>query len=256
VSRPVAIVSGGASGIGGACAAALARDGHDVAILDRDEGALAAAAERLRATGARVEALAADATDAAAVAAALERCREALGPVAVAVGAVADERHGSALEIAAAELEQSVANTLGAALALVQGASRQMIEAQQPGRVVLIGSLHATIAFPGTAPYNVAEAALAGLARSFARDLLAHRIAVNVVEPGWIDTPGERRWHPEERLRAAGAAHPWGRLGRPEDIAEAVAFLASPAAAYITGASLRVDGGMSLAMTDLPEEPR
>jgi glucose 1-dehydrogenase len=256
MSRPVAIVTGGGGGIGGACALALARDGHHLAILDRDAERLEASAERLRAAGARVEAIVGDAAEEGTVAAALERCREVLGPPEVAVGALAEERHGSALEMSAEDLRQSLELTTGAALALVQGAAREMIAAGRTGRIVLIGSLHATLAFPAAAPYNVAEGALAALARSFARDLLAHRIAVNVVEPGWVDTPGERRWYTDEQIAAAAAAQPWGRMARPEDIADAVAFLASPRADYITGATLRVDGGMSLAMTELPEGPR
>ena len=81
------------------------------------------------------------------------------------------------------------------------------------------------------------------MAFSIAGELAPHRINVNVIEPGWTDTPGERRYYSEEELRAGGAKLPWGRLGRPEEIGKAAVFLCSDDADYITGACLRVDGG-------------
>lgn len=255
MSRPLAVVTGGGGGIGGAIATALAAAGHDLVLIDRDGAALDAACERLAAAtpAATTLAFVADASAPEAVAEALAETRATAGrALDVAVGTISHEQHGSALELTPEALRASVEGTAGAALALAQPAARQLIDAGKPGRIVLIGSLHATLAFPGTAAYNTAEAALLALARSLARDLLQHRIAVNVVEPGWIETPGERRFHSEERLAAAAAAHPWGRLGRAEDVAAAVAFLASPGAEYVTGTTIRVNGGMSLAMTELP----
>jgi NAD(P)-dependent dehydrogenase (short-subunit alcohol dehydrogenase family) len=248
----VAVVTGAAGGIGGACALALARNGDHVALLDRDATGLEAIAERLAATGVRTMPLVVDAAAPAAMAAALDRVGDELGPVEVAVGTVSDERHGSALEASDEDYLAGFAGTVGAALALARPAVARMVAAGLGGRLVLVGSLHGTLAFPAAAPYNVAESALRGLARSLARDLLAHRIGVNVVEPGWIRTPGEARWYSDEQLDEAATRQPWGRLGRPEDVGAAVAFLASPEAEFITGTALRVDGGLSLAMTDLP----
>jgi glucose 1-dehydrogenase len=91
--------------------------------------------------------------------------------------------------------------------------------------------------------YNAAKAGLTHMATSIAVELCRHRINVNVIEPGWIDTPGERATFGEEQLRERAATLPWGRLGQVEDIGRAAAFLASEDADYITGAVLRVDGG-------------
>ena len=93
------------------------------------------------------------------------------------------------------------------------------------------------------------KAAINHLARTLANELTPHRINVNVINPGWIDTPGERNFSTEEELQEGGKHIPWGRLGTPEDIAAAAAFLCSDEADYITGSTLRVDGGFVLGMT-------
>ncbi|MBM7788011.1 SDR family NAD(P)-dependent oxidoreductase [Tenggerimyces flavus] len=246
----VAVVTGGAGGIGSACARALAEAGHAVAVVDRAAESVERVVTSLRSDGHTALGIVADATSGIAVA--LAEIRSALGPVSVAVSAVAHEEHAPTLSLQPEQLERALSGTVKGALTYWQLAAQQMIEAGQGGRIVVVSSLHATLPFTGAAGYNAAQGALRAMALTFARDLIPHRVTVNLVEPGWIDTPGEREFYIDEELRLAGERHPWGRLGLPEDIAAAVAYLASPGAAYVTGATLRVDGGMSLAMTELP----
>jgi glucose 1-dehydrogenase len=94
--------------------------------------------------------------------------------------------------------------------------------------------------------YNMAKAAQDQMARTAAVELLRHRIRVNIIYPGWTDTPGERKYFTEEVLQRAGAALPWGRLARPEEIARGVVFLVDPASDYINGTTLSIDGGSQL----------
>ena len=121
-----------------------------------------------------------------------------------------------------------------------------MISQGSGGNIVVISSVLAHIPYVESSPYNGAKAAVNQMARTWALELAPHRIRVNTIEPGWIDTPGERAFATEEQLREEGAKLPLGRLGRPEEIAKAVAFLVSDDAAYITGSTLRVDGAITL----------
>jgi glucose 1-dehydrogenase len=140
-----------------------------------------------------------------------------------------------------------------------QLAARQMVAqaeaGQDGGKIVIISSILEEMPAAGSAAYNMAKAAINHLGRTMAIELARYRINVNMVNPGWIDTPGERRFSSEEQLRLGGKRIPWGRLGSPEDIGKAVVFLASDDADYITGATLRVDGGFLLGLT-LPSEPQ
>ncbi len=238
----IAVVTG-AGGIGGACAEALVAQGTRVALIDRDSDAAARGAARL---GPGALGLAADVTDPDGLAQALDTVRRELGEVRIAVSAVAHEEHGGLEATDDAALRRSLEGTVVPALRFCRFVAEGMGEG---GRIVIVGSLHGVLPFTGAVAYNAAHGALRQLAGTLAHELLARRIGVDLVEPGWIDTPGERRFYSEEQLRQIDEQLPWG-LGTPADIGAAVAFLAS--ARWITGATLRVDGGMSVAMARLP----
>jgi len=114
------------------------------------------------------------------------------------------------------------------------------------GSIVFISSPHAYQPIPRSMAYNMSKAAINMLARTAAIELVEHKIRVNVVTPGWVDTPGERKFASEETIARSGEKLPWKRLGQPAEIGRAVVFLCDPASDYITGSSLLVDGGITL----------
>jgi glucose 1-dehydrogenase len=121
-----------------------------------------------------------------------------------------------------------------------------MVERGLGGKILFISSVHARIPYVRSVAYNAAKCGLTHMAQTIAAELLPHRINVNVIEPGWIDTPGEHESFGDERIRQAAPKLPWGRLGTPEDIGKAAAFLCCDDADYITGTALLVDGGLAL----------
>jgi glucose 1-dehydrogenase len=120
--------------------------------------------------------------------------------------------------------------------------ARHMVERGHGGKIIFISSVHAPMPYAGSVAYNAAKAGLNHMARTIAIELAPHRINVNAIEPGWIDTPGERLVFGDEMMAREGAKLPWRRLGTPADIGKAAAFLASDDADYISSATLRVDG--------------
>jgi glucose 1-dehydrogenase len=141
-----------------------------------------------------------------------------------------------------------------------QLAAQQMVR-QKPisrsvGKIIVISSIYAELAAPTSAAYNMAKAAVNHLASTMAAELAEHHINVNVINPGWIDTPGERRYATEEEIQEGAKHLPWKRLGTVDDIGQAVVYLASDAADYVTGTMLRVDGGHVHARTLPPLPPQ
>ncbi|MBI2825519.1 MAG: SDR family oxidoreductase [Planctomycetia bacterium] len=240
----IALVTGAGRGIGRGCAIELARDGADVVLNDRPGSAdLAAAADEIRSFGGKCEIAAADVFCRSGCEELVHRAAAAFGRIDILVSNPALGHRSPFLEYDPATFERVVQATLVAGFHASQLVARHMVARGGRGKIVFISSVHALSPYGGCAAYNAAKAGLNHLAASIALELAPHRINVNTIEPGWIDTPGERQTFGEDYLRAGAAKLPWGRLGTPEDIGRAAAFLASDDADYITGAVLRVDGG-------------
>jgi glucose 1-dehydrogenase len=243
----VGLVTGGSGGIGRATALLAAQEGADVAVnyLTLPESA-ESLADEIRALGRRVLLLPVDVTDQAAVEAMVERTVTELGRLdALVLSHVYSDRelfYQADMDGFRRTIDVSM---WGAFYALRAGAN-QMIRQGAGGAIVVVSSPHARVAMPTSMAYNMAKAAQDQMARTAALELVPHRIRVNIVHPGWTDTPGERKFFSEEALARSAQALPWGRLARPDEIARGIVFLLDPASDYINGSTLSIDGGSQL----------
>jgi 3-oxoacyl-[acyl-carrier protein] reductase len=236
----VAMVTGGGRGIGRAIASELACGlGARVAVLDRDyEHALeVAAAIACGATGFRV-----DVTDQAAIDACVEAVERDLGPIEVLVNNAGLTRDNLLVRLSEDQWDTVMDVNLKGAYLMMKAVTRGMMK-RRSGRIINIASVVGLVGNKGQANYAASKAGLIGLTKAAARELAPRNIRVNAVAPGFIETDMTAALSAEAR-EALSAQIALGRLGKPEDVAAAVAFLASDAAAYITGQVIVVDGGM------------
>jgi 2-hydroxycyclohexanecarboxyl-CoA dehydrogenase len=255
-----AVVTGGASGIGLACAKALAAEGCDVAIWDLSPAAPETAAAVAQASGRKVQAFAVDVASLESVEAAARETEVQIGPIAhvVHAAAIGSGKFGFPFtNLTPADwpkvLEVNIVGMVNVAHAVAPG----MVE-RKAGTMVFIGSVAAQIGSPTDPPYSASKAANINFAHCMAKDLALHGIRVNIVNPGMVQTPLNRgvwaawnRQQPPEKQRSyedwAGekvrTVAPLARWQTPEDVADMVAFLSSSRAAQVTGQSINVDGG-------------
>lgn len=242
LDNKVAFVQGGSRGIGAAIAKRLARNGAAVALtyISSAERAVQVVKE-IETAGGRAIAIKADSADANAIKAAIEQTVTAFGRLDILVNNAGVLAIAPLAEFSLEDFDRTLAINVRSVFVATQAAARHMTEG---GRIINIGSVNADrMPFPGGGPYAMSKSAIVGLTRGLARDLGPRGITINNVQPGPVDTD----MNPADSDFAASltATMPLGRYGTGEEIAGFVAYLASPEAAYITGASLTIDGGFA-----------
>lgn len=246
----VAVVTGAAQGIGRAIAELLHARGARLLLVDCNAGGVAAAAESMgKAGGLTVHSVVANLADPAAIAAMTEAVAALEPRVDILVNNAGIELDVPFEKITADLFDRVIAVNLRAPL-LVSQAMASLFPASG-GAIVNISSIHSDHAFPNAIPYACSKAGLMALTRNLALELAPRHIRVNAVCPGYVDTPMWDEWlrtmsDPEALASQTEALHPLGRRGLPDDVASAAVYLASPHAAWVTGTSLVVDGGLTI----------
>jgi 3-oxoacyl-[acyl-carrier protein] reductase len=236
----IALVTGASRGIGAAIAAELASLGAVVIGTATSEAGAQAIGERLTPSGGAGRVL--DVTDAAAVDALIEEVGKTFGAPSILVNNAGITRDQLLMRMRDEDWQAILDTNLSSVFRTSRAVLRGMMKARK-GRIISIASVIGLTGNPGQANYAAAKAGIIAFSKSLAREIGSRGITVNVVAPGFIDTDMTRVL-PEEQKKALVGQIALGRLGEPADIARAVAFLASPAAAYITGETLHVNGGM------------
>lgn len=249
----VALITGASQGIGKGIALCLAEEGADIVVNFRSN--LIEAQETAKAVtdmGRQAMICQTDVADRDSVQAMFEETISCFGRVDVVVANAAYSERELTVDAKWENVLRTLEVSQFGVYHTCQFAAQHMIEQEltgkSRGKIIIISSILAELAPPANGAYNMAKAAINHLGETMAAELAPHKINVNIINPGWIDTPGERRYASDEEMMAGAKRILWQRLGTPEDIGKAVAYLASDDADYVTGATLRIDGGFVLGL--------
>lgn len=239
----VALVTGGSRGIGAAVAQALASAGAGVAVCARNGEAAAAAAAAIVGQGGQAFGMAADVSRAEDAERIVAACTERFGRLDILVNNAGITRDGLVLRMKDEDWSGVLAVNLSGAFYCARAALRAILKQKQTGRIINVGSVVASMGNPGQANYVASKAGLIGLTKALAREVASRGVTVNAVAPGFIETEMTAGL-PDAAKAAYRTQIPLGRFGTAAEVAAAVAFLASDAAAYITGQVIHINGGM------------
>ena len=238
----VALVTGGARGIGKAIAMKLAAQGADIAILDAGNPEVTEqTAAELRGLGVKAFGARCDITDYDQVTAAVAQIKEALGGVDILVNNAGITRDKLALRMTPEDFDAVLSVNLKGTFLMIKALYADFMK-KRAGRIINIASISGLMGNVGQANYSASKAGVVGLTKTIARELASRNVTCNAIAPGFIETPMTASMN-QDALQEAMKSIPMRRMGKPEDVAAAAAFLASDEAGYITGTVLNVDGG-------------
>ncbi len=237
-----ALITGAGRGIGKTIALLLAQEGADIAFTDLDEAINAETRQEIEALGRRCLSYQANVTDPDAVNAMVSDLLEQWGKIDILINNAGITRDNLFMRMKPEEWSQVLDVNLNAVFHMTKAVVRPMMK-QRSGRIISISSVVGFSGNPGQVNYSSTKAALVGFSKSLAREVGSRGITVNLVAPGFIETAMTDKLNDEQQQQILQQV-PLGRMGSPEDIAQAVAFLASPQAGYVTGTTLHVNGGM------------
>ncbi len=241
-----ALVTGASEGIGAAAAIALAKAGYDVAVTELRPADLETTIEAIEAAGRRALAIALDLRSAESIAAAFKTAHDAFGRIEVLVNNAGVTLRKPALDTTPDDWNAVIGTNLTGTFFATQAMGRHLIAAKRRGAIITIASAHGMVGFSNRSAYGISKAALIHMTKMLAIEWAEHRIRLNAIAPGTVETPSRAQYlaDPEAR-RTMLARIPLGRFGNAEEVAAAAVYLASPAAGYITGQTLLLDGGLT-----------
>ena len=244
LANQVAIITGGARGIGREIALAFAREGADLALFDVNPEQLEATAGELRGLNRRAEGLLVDVTDGKQVEDGVAKVLDKLGRIDILINNAGITKDSLLIRMDDAQWDRVLNINLKGTFLCTRAVAKHMLK-QRRGRIVSVASIVGIIGNPGQANYAASKAGIIGMTKAVAKELASRGITCNAIAPGFIKTEMTEAL-PEEAKQRLQSAIPMGTLGEPRDVAQAALFLVSEAARYITGHVLVVDGGLAM----------